>query len=179
MSKNYEMEDKALRLSIVILIVFAFAGIIFGTILSSDVVFFDGVFSLFSVIISFITLRISRFIHKQDHFNFPFGKENIEPVVVIIQYMILIGFLLYALYDAVIIILSGGSEVELGGVIIYLLFTILTLILISITKIHISERLYIADIISNTFIAWVISFTNYRNLKSSFVNRKLIEEKKT
>lgn len=61
--------------------------------------------------------------------------------------------------------------------IIYLLFTILTLILISITKIHISERLYIADIISNTFIAWVISFTNYRNLKSSFVNRKLIEEK--
>lgn len=100
MAKNQAMEDKALKMSIVVLIIFAVSGIIFGLILSSDVIIFDGIFSLLSVGVSLITLKISRFIHKQDHFNFPFGKENIEPVVVVIQYLILSGFLIYALYDA-------------------------------------------------------------------------------
>lgn len=123
MAKDQKKEEQVLKYSIAALILFSLSGIIFGIWLSSDVILFDGLFSLFSVLISFITLRISRFIHRNDHFNFPFGKENIEPLVVIIQYLILSAFLLYALYDAIQMILQGNSEAQLTAVLIYLIVT--------------------------------------------------------
>lgn len=47
MAKNQAMEDKVLKLSIMVLIIFAVSGIIFGLILSSDVIIFDGIFFLY------------------------------------------------------------------------------------------------------------------------------------
>lgn len=120
MAKNSKQEDKALKISILALVGFSLLGIVFGILLSSDVVFYDGIFSLIGVATSFATLKISRYIHKNDHFNFPFGKETLVPVVVLIQYLIMSGFLLLVLVEAVTMLLQGGNKVQLGNVILYM-----------------------------------------------------------
>lgn len=156
MAKNQKIEDKALKLSIIFLVMFSFMGIVFGFLLSSDVIFFDGIFSLFSVITSILTLQISRFIHKKDHFNFPFGKERIEPVVVIIQYLILSAFLLYSLYEAVYVISIGGNTVQLGWVILYLSITTIMLFFM-VKKFREMAKVSFSSLLDSELIQWEVS----------------------
>ncbi len=156
MVKNHSQEEKALKLSIGALILFSLMGIVFGLLLSSEVIFFDGIFSLFSVAIGFVTLRVSRFIRKKDHFNFPFGKEAIEPVVVVIQYLILSAFLMYALYDAIQMIASGGSETQLGSVILYLAITTAILFFVVRKMKTIAEKAH-STIIDAEFVQWKVT----------------------
>lgn len=128
-SKN-EAESKILRISIWGLLTFSVIGVVFGVVFSSEVILFEGLFSLFSVITSYITLKISQYIHKKDRFNFPFGKETLEPMVVLIQYLLLSVFLVYALWDAIYGLATGGSDVHLLGAILYLVVSILVLYVI-------------------------------------------------
>lgn len=156
MAKNYQLESKALKTSIVSLVSFSLVGILFGTLLSSEVIFFDGVFSLIGVVTSLITFQISRFIHKADHFNFPFGKETLEPVMVFIQYLILSGFLLYTLYDAIHMILAGGNVVEVKSVIVYLAIstTVLYFVVRRMRKIAKNSH---STLIDSELLQWEIS----------------------
>lgn len=121
MNENQNTEGKILRLSIFAQIFFSLLGIAFGLLLSSDVIMFDGVYSLFGLTTSFATLQVSRFIQKKDHHNFPFGKEHIVPTVVVIQYLLVSAFLLSTLYSAVLTLLAGGHPLQLGPIFIYLI----------------------------------------------------------
>lgn len=124
------MEAKVLRFSILVMFMFALLGIIFGLLLQSEVIIFDGLFSLFSILLSYFTLLGSRFIHKKDHFNFPFGKEIIEPIIVLVQYTIVLLVLIYTFQSAVYTIIAGGNELQLGWVIMYVAISTLLVYLV-------------------------------------------------
>lgn len=125
MSKKSITESRVLRLSIWGLIIFSIIGIVLGLAFTSYVILFDGFFALFSTIISYITLKISQFIHKKDRFNFPFGKSTLEPVIVLIQYLVLGLILFYTLTSTFHILLTGGNQaVNILAIIIYLLISI-------------------------------------------------------
>ncbi len=156
MSKKNEAEIRILRLSIWGLFTFSLIGIGFGLFFSSDVILFDGLFSLFFVVTSFFTLKISRFIHKNDPFNFPFGKENLEPIVVLIQYLILSFFLVVALLDAISVIWAGGSKVNLFGSITYLAVSILVLLVIVNRMSKIAKEAS-SPLIDSEILQWRIS----------------------
>lgn len=156
MAKNVKIEGKALRLSLISLISFSVLGIILGIVMSSEVIFFDGIYSLFGVLSSAATLKISQFIHKKDHFNFPFGKENLEPTVVIIQYLLLSFFLVISLREAINTILNGGNDVELLGVIIYLIVTTAILYVVVIRLRRMAKDSH-STLINSELIQWEIS----------------------
>lgn len=124
-----QKDDSVFKISMFSLLLFAILGIIFGIVLNSDVIFFDGVYSIVSIGVSFATLQLTRYIRKKDHLNFPFGKEGIEPLVVLIQYTILNSILLYTFIGAIKMILNGGSEINLGMTIIYLVVTTIMLVI--------------------------------------------------
>lgn len=156
MAKDIQLESKTLKYSVFSLISFSLIGVACGLLLSSDVILFDGIFSIFGVLTSLATFRISRFIHKKDHFNFPFGKENVEPVVVLFQYLLLSAFLGYTLFDAVRIILSGGNRVQLGSVILYLLLNTLALVVI-VKKMRRSAEKSHSTLVESELVQWEIS----------------------
>lgn len=156
MAKDIQLESKTLKYSVFSLISFSLIGVACGLLLSSDVILFDGIFSIFGVLTSLATFRISRFIHKKDHFNFPFGKENVEPVVVLFQYLLLSAFLGYTLFDAVRIILSGGNRVQLGSVILYLLLNTLALVVIVKMMRRSAEKSH-STLVESELVQWEIS----------------------
>lgn len=154
---DHHIEYKVFRLSIMFSILFATLGIVLGMVFSSAVIIFDGIYAIFGVATSFATLKISQFIHKKDHFNFPFGKASIEPVAVLIQYVLLSVVLMYTLVDAVQVIVRGGSEVSLGGAIIYLCAVTLILFLAIKKMEKMSEKAYSSLLVSE-IKQWKITF---------------------
>lgn len=122
-SLTQDTEEKSIKFSMIMLLVFALLGITFGTLLKSEVILFDGIYSIVNLVTSYIVLRIVRFIGKKNTEKFPFGKEGIEPFVLFIQYLLLNLLLLYMFIDGIQIILNGGNELNLGFTIVYLLMT--------------------------------------------------------
>lgn len=120
MKKNSKLEAKTLKQSVLFSLAFAISGILFGIILSSNYILFDGIFTLIGFLISYITLRLSVFVSKKDHIKFPYGKEAIEPIVILLSYSITLYFIIVSLFDAIDIILNGGQDIVLGITIIYL-----------------------------------------------------------
>ena len=120
MGKNIQTETKLLKLSIWAMLGFSILGLIFGMLLSSSYILFDGIYSLQGVVLSFFSLRLSHFIRKKDHFNFPFGKESLEPGIIIIQYLVALILLVITFAESVYSILHGGNSLELGWTIVYI-----------------------------------------------------------
>lgn len=150
------IEEKVLKLSIFIMMVFAVLGILFGILLESEVILFDGIYSIISIVMSYVTLIVVRFIRKEDNKRFPFGKEGIEPLVIFIQYLFLNIVLLYMLFDGIQMILNGGSDIKLGLTILYLIVATFIQYLFVKKIVPISEKTY--SVIAKTEVElWKIS----------------------
>lgn len=150
-------EEIVFKLSMKVLVIFAFLGIAFGLLLDSEVILFDGVFSIISIILSYLTLLVTRYIRKKDVKNFPFGKESIEPLVIFLQYLFLNIVLLSMFVEAIIVILNGGDKLNLG-------FTILYLVIATVIQFFFIKKLTNVSSKSNSAIVktevlqWKISF---------------------
>ena len=120
MAKKPKVERKLLRVSVVAVFILAIIALAVGWLLSSFYIIFDGLFSIIGAVLSFLALRVVVFVAKEDHLRFPFGKEPMEVLIVIIQYSIVLVFLIFAIKDGIEAILSGGQPVVLGWAIFYL-----------------------------------------------------------
>lgn len=109
----------------------AIIGIGLGLILNSAFVIFESVYDFLSVLTTFLTLKLVGYIVIHNERLFPYGKEKIKPLVVILQYTILLITIIYAIIGSVEQIFAGGVEVNLGGVILYLIFSAISTVAIS------------------------------------------------
>ncbi|MPQ45172.1 cation diffusion facilitator family transporter [Clostridium tarantellae] len=83
-------------------------------------IFFDGMYSFVSLILSAISLYISSYMNKKDsEGKFPFGKHILEPVVVAFKSLVIAIMCIYSLIGAVENVISGGNTVEYGVALIY------------------------------------------------------------
>lgn len=114
-----KIENKILKLSVFGALFFALFGIAWGWAIDSEMIIFDGLYSFISLILSMLSLYISKFMAKKDIEKFPFGKHILEPLVISIKSLIILMMCLYSLIDAIKIIINGGNTVEFGLAIIY------------------------------------------------------------
>ena len=114
-----KIENKILKLSVFGALFFALFGIAWGWAIDSEMIIFDGLYSFISLILSMLSLYISKFMAKKDIEKFPFGKHILEPLVISIKSLIILMMCLYSLIDAIKIIINGGNNVEFGLAIIY------------------------------------------------------------
>ena len=90
-------ERKALRYSLVVATALAVLAAFWGWISQSQVILLDGVYALIGMVLTAISLRVSRI--RPDSgptARFPFGKEALIPVVIAVQGMALVATLAYA-----------------------------------------------------------------------------------
>lgn len=117
-------ENKLLKFSAAGGLFFALVGIGWGIVIDSEMILFDGVYSLISLILSILSIFICKFINKNDKVNFPFGKKALEPIVVAFKSIVLIIMCLITLSNAIKTILNGGNAVDTGFALTYSIISV-------------------------------------------------------
>ncbi|WP_159065042.1 cation diffusion facilitator family transporter [Thaumasiovibrio subtropicus] len=115
-------ERKLIIISIAVTLFFSVIGIFWGILSDSSMIMFDGIYSLFSVALSGLSLIVLHQMSLQterDEIRFPFGKAHFEPLLIVFKSLTLIGMCSYSMAGAVSDLLSGGAAVEPGPAILY------------------------------------------------------------
>ncbi|WP_414932522.1 cation transporter [Vibrio europaeus] len=105
-------EKRILTFSALLASGFAGAGLVLGLLVGSLVIVFDGVYSLVSLLLTLLSLAVSRFIDRPSKRQFPFGKAVLEPVVIAIKGSVILAIVSVSLYSAVTAMFTGGREVD-------------------------------------------------------------------
>jgi cation diffusion facilitator family transporter len=105
-------EKRILIFSALLAAGFAGGGLVLGLLVDSLVIVFDGVYSLVSLLLTLLSLAVSRFIARPSKCQFPFGKSMLEPIVIAIKGSVILLIVSYSLYSAVISVFNGGSKVD-------------------------------------------------------------------
>ena len=104
---------------------FAISGIMICFLEKSQVILFDGIYSLISVALSLLSLSAAKFMSKKDWKQFPFGKTEIEPLVIIFKYTIILILVIVSFTGALISLFRGGRNVQVDIAFIYSLIGML------------------------------------------------------
>lgn len=118
-------ESYLLKISTLGTLFFAVLGIAWGWIVKSEMILFDGMYSLGGVILSLLALMGSIYINKKDYEKYPFGKRMIEPLIVIIKSLAIFIMCIYSLTGSIKELIAGGNEVQYGYALIYALISTL------------------------------------------------------
>ncbi|KLN66573.1 cation transporter [Vibrio sp. VPAP30] len=105
-------EKRILTFSAILASGFAGAGLVLGLLVGSLVIVFDGVYSLVSLLLTLLSLAVSRFIERPSSRQFPFGKAVLEPVVIAVKGSVILAIVSVSLYSAVTAMFTGGREVD-------------------------------------------------------------------
>lgn len=118
-------ERKLIRLSILVGSALTCWAIIVGILGESKAIIFDALYSLVGISLSWISLLVNNFIRKPDDELLPFGRSHFQPFAITIQSSVIISLCLYTLATSVIDITKGGTRVELGITLPYLIASII------------------------------------------------------
>lgn len=105
-------EKRILTFSALLASGFAGGGLVLGLLVGSLVIVFDGVYSLVSLLLTLLSLAVSRYIAQPSKRQFPFGKAMLEPLVIAIKGSVILAIVAYSLFSAVQALTTGGREVD-------------------------------------------------------------------
>ncbi|MEF1290715.1 cation diffusion facilitator family transporter [Vibrio sp. M260118] len=105
-------EKRVLTFSALLALGFAGMGLFLGLLVGSLVIVFDGVYSLVSLLLTLLSLTVSRFIALPSKRHFPLGKAILEPVVIAVKGSVILAIVIFSLYSAVVAMFNGGREVD-------------------------------------------------------------------
>ncbi|MCL6258201.1 cation transporter [Aquiflexum sp. TKW24L] len=112
-------EKQLLKFSVYGALLSALLAVVWGIFENSKIILFDGIYSLISVGLSMISLITASFMARQDFDRFPYGKEMIEPIIILGKFLVITILCLFALFSGISTLLSGGQEVNAGSGSIY------------------------------------------------------------
>lgn len=117
------IEKKLIRTSLYGTLFFALLGIALGVITSSQMIVFDGLYSMIGVGLSTLSVLTIKFQEKKDWKTYPFGKQMADPLVILLKYFVIMILVTTSAAFAIISILNGGKETEFGVATLYSMFS--------------------------------------------------------
>ena len=91
---------------------FALLALIWGLLARSQMIMFDGIYSFISLVLTGLFFCVARNIAKGRDESFPFGRMQLEPIVVVVQSIVLFVICIKAFSNAVISLFSGGQLIN-------------------------------------------------------------------
>jgi predicted Co/Zn/Cd cation transporter (cation efflux family) len=143
-------ERGVLRMSIAAALLIACLGIGFGLASGSFSILFDGVYSLVYASMGFLSLVVanlitsyarSRQLSRKLRDRFTMGFWHLEPLVLALNGVLLMGVAVYALFNAVSNLLAGGHNLEFGVAIIYAAVTVVACAVVAIVAGRANRRI--------------------------------------
>lgn len=170
-------EQSVLRLSIAVTLALAGLGILFGLLSGSFAIVFDGVYSLIDAMMTILALLVSNLIAASTReggsksrliAQFTMGFWHLEPMVLGLNGILLMGAAIYALITAVGSLLKGGRELAFDEAIIYAVITLLAAIGMTIfdTK---ANRTIRSNFLALDAKAWMMSAALTAALLAAFI----------
>lgn len=105
-------EKNTLMLSASGALFFAVLGVVWGIVIDSSMIVFDGLYSLISLFLSILAIFITGYISKNDFEKFPFGKRVLEPITVAFNSIVLTVMCSITFINSAKEILIGGKAVD-------------------------------------------------------------------
>ena len=105
-------EKNTLMLSALGALFFAVLGVVWGIVIDSSMIVFDGLYSLISLFLSILAIFITGYISKNDFEKFPFGKRVLEPLTVAFNSIVLIVMCSITFINSAKEIFKGGKSVD-------------------------------------------------------------------
>jgi predicted Co/Zn/Cd cation transporter (cation efflux family) len=93
--------------------------LLLGVISGTRIIVFDGAYMGIGLILSWVSLRAASASAEGPTRRFPFGRDALTPLVVLIQGLAIAGTLLLAIGDAIVVIRDGGAPVNPTVIAIY------------------------------------------------------------
>jgi cation diffusion facilitator family transporter len=112
-------ERRVLHVSMGVTTGLAVLAVVWGLASNSQVILLDGAYAALGAALTWLSLAASRIASSGPTARFPFGREALTPVVVVVQGLALLLTLGYAAVEAVRVLLDGGSDVAAGSLIAY------------------------------------------------------------
>lgn len=114
-----QAERRGFIFSIVIAVVLSAAALILGIATGTRVLVFDGAYGVVGIAVSWASLAASGLASRDPNRRYPFGRQALVPVIVVVQGIATLATILLGAGDAIIVILSGGKPVDAGVVVAY------------------------------------------------------------
>ena len=116
-------ENRILKFSAFGGLFFAILGIAWGWAIKSEMIQFDGLYSFISLGLALFAIIATNFINKSDINKYPFGKCNLEPIIVIFKSLILLVMCSVTMFSAIKQVINGGNNVDEGFALGYALIS--------------------------------------------------------
>ena len=107
-----KIEQRTLKISFYTLIFVAFGSLSYGLIIRSDVVILNGVFSMISLMGSWLNLLAAKLVNKPADRNFQFGYWHVEPLILSVNSLMMTIICIYAILNGIENLRSGGNIVD-------------------------------------------------------------------
>jgi cation diffusion facilitator family transporter len=107
-------EQRALKFSIVLTLMIGLLGAAVGLLTGSQAIIFDGMYSFVDVVLTVVSLAVSKLLVQEGSRRFQFGYSHLEPVVSTFGGAILVLACVYAIINGIKDLTSGGHEVSYG-----------------------------------------------------------------
>ena len=111
---EFEIERRALGLSIIIGLILAAVGIAIGIVTGSQIILFDGFYTFLGIGLSWMAIRVSHLVATGPTSRYPFGREALTPLIIGVEGVALLATCAYATFNAILTIIDGGSKLPSG-----------------------------------------------------------------
>ncbi len=108
----------------------ALLAIIWGVFANSQVILFDGIYTLITVGLSISSLISASYMEKPDFLRFPYGKEMLEPLVILVKFVVITILCLFAFFSGFKSLIAGGQEVDPQSSILYAIIASISSLLV-------------------------------------------------
>ncbi|MGD9530871.1 cation diffusion facilitator family transporter [Pseudonocardia sp.] len=112
-------DDRALWVSMWVSAGFAAVSLVWGLAVGSSAIVFDGLYSCASVVLTLGAVVALRTARRGADDRYPWGREAWEPVTVVMKAAALAALCVYALVEAIGVLLRGGREIATGWALLY------------------------------------------------------------
>ncbi len=171
--KKYKMENKILKLSFTGTIIFTVVEVIAAVLLGSKTVIADGIFDLFDLMLLLPMFILVPFLYKPVSENKPYGFSQIESLLVLLKYTVLLVVVINMIVSNVKILLNGGHTVDAFSVLMYestlCFFCILMLLFLR----HLS-RSYSSLMIQSELYLWKVDVVSTLGISVAFLFQLLL-----
>ena len=151
---NQDPERRALVISILATAALCALGIVWGIVIGSQMILFDGVFGLIGIITSTLLLRASSLAGRKPSRHYHYGQQSATPLVIGIQGFVLLATLGYGAVEAVTTIRLGGSHFSPGVAIPYGVIAAAVSIAVAL---WLRRAVQHSDLIAAESTAWLIA----------------------
>ncbi|MEP9350078.1 cation transporter [Xanthobacter sp. KR7-225] len=176
-------EQSVLRISIAVTLVLAALGIVFGLLSGSYAIVFDGVYALTDASMTVLALLVANLIATASApgavatrftAQFTMGFWHLEPMVLGLNGIMLMGASIYALINAIGSLMSGGRALDFDQAILYAVVTVAIALAMALFASR-ANRSIKSDFLALDAKAWLMSAALTAALLVAFVAGALVQ----